>query len=685
MSKQIEAKLTCPNCHHQFSFTLYRTIWGEYPDNRELVMSDSINVATCPFCKTTSKLDFSFFYTNQPQHFAVWWEPEYDSQIDTDSQGYARMLGADSYLANAPRIKDWNEFKDTILKFETGELEGEAEAKTEETQNLMEGFVEYLKEEQKENTERPDIIKEFERLNVRGEMNLSKLKDFLKQGLDVNSRNSVERTPLMSCSEDPESIKLLLEAGADPNLQDTYGLTALHLLSSRGAPSSLESIRLLLNSEADPNLRQKDGMTALVQLCAMSQNSGLAASRGSDSKLKVDVCRLLLELGADPNIQDKEGNTALMHLCLMHTLGFNDYKDINNPLVKLCEVLLSLGADPNVKNGQGQTAFMLLIARKSDEIKPKVYFDVLDYLLSSGADFDIANVTSVLVATWDQDDKYGRNFVKAVLRRLLASGAEPDPDTRRILKLNKYSPSEEKLSEIKCYMRENLHSIIREHRHIKTSNECLLHYQKQWSRSSDDPVVELAESLYPYWSEDECSGLSKSRDMSWYKLNGSRYEISAFGCSKASIRKVLIRVLSEVLEEEREIERKSIENNLRFCKGKDGFSPRFIVITIFSAVFFSLLFGVFFSVFIKGDISPALLGIYCGVFVGSGLPIAWLTLMDHKEIKGRQTDEEICHLRYIWFKFLVLRRNKEEFLKEEIPFPDTIVRPRVGESRSFNK
>lgn len=61
MSKRIEAKISCPGCVNQFDFTLYRTIWGEYPENRELVMSDKINVATCPNCKKATKLPYLLF------------------------------------------------------------------------------------------------------------------------------------------------------------------------------------------------------------------------------------------------------------------------------------------------------------------------------------------------------------------------------------------------------------------------------------------------------------------------------------------------------------------------------------------------------------------------------------------------------------------------------------------------
>ena len=75
MSKRIEAKITCPNCQNQFDYTLFRSIWGEYPANRELVMKDKINVAICNQCGIATKLNYPFIYTNAKQCFAVWWEP----------------------------------------------------------------------------------------------------------------------------------------------------------------------------------------------------------------------------------------------------------------------------------------------------------------------------------------------------------------------------------------------------------------------------------------------------------------------------------------------------------------------------------------------------------------------------------------------------------------------------------
>lgn len=147
MSKRVEARITCPKCNHQFDFNLYRSIWGEYPENRELVMSDEINVATCPSCGTSTKLSFPFLYTHTPKpSFAVWWEPEYDSQIDSDSEGYIKMLGEGNYLATAPRITDWNDFKKTILKYERGELKAKEGVIGKKMHGQMQGFLKHIQE-----------------------------------------------------------------------------------------------------------------------------------------------------------------------------------------------------------------------------------------------------------------------------------------------------------------------------------------------------------------------------------------------------------------------------------------------------------------------------------------------------------------------------------------------------------
>lgn len=124
MSKKIKAEFQCPNCDNMFKSTLYRSIWGKFQENRDLVMNDLINVIECPSCRYKEKVEFSLFY-NDPQVFCgVWWEPYPDPLIDKDAKFWAENLGSDNYMAKALRVKDWQEFKDTINKYYTGELKG---------------------------------------------------------------------------------------------------------------------------------------------------------------------------------------------------------------------------------------------------------------------------------------------------------------------------------------------------------------------------------------------------------------------------------------------------------------------------------------------------------------------------------------------------------------------------------
>lgn len=59
------------------------------------------------------------------------------------------MMGAGNYLATAPRIKDWEDFKNTILKFERGELKAKPATVSKEMQDQMQGFLKHLQDKNK--------------------------------------------------------------------------------------------------------------------------------------------------------------------------------------------------------------------------------------------------------------------------------------------------------------------------------------------------------------------------------------------------------------------------------------------------------------------------------------------------------------------------------------------------------
>jgi ankyrin repeat protein len=91
-----------------------------------------------------------------------------------------------------------------------------------------------------------------------------------------------------------EAVALLLARGADVDARGTGWMTGTPLHSAASG-SHTESMRVLLDSGADPNARQSHGYTPLQA----------AAQNGS-----IDDTELLLAHGADPSIANDDGATA---------------------------------------------------------------------------------------------------------------------------------------------------------------------------------------------------------------------------------------------------------------------------------------------------------------------------------------------------------------------------------------
>ncbi|MDX8398040.1 MAG: ankyrin repeat domain-containing protein [Mariprofundaceae bacterium] len=77
----------------------------------------------------------------------------------------------------------------------------------------------------------------------------------LHSGTDVNTRDTKQNTALHLATKHQHvnSIRLLIEHGADVNAQNDYASTALHLTEK-----NMEAIRILLEAAADPNMQDKD-------------------------------------------------------------------------------------------------------------------------------------------------------------------------------------------------------------------------------------------------------------------------------------------------------------------------------------------------------------------------------------------------------------------------------------------
>jgi len=89
-------------------------------------------------------------------------------------------------------------------------------------------------------------------------------------------------------SGDSRMVKMLLINGADPDIQDENGRTALILATENGDKAV---VQMLLEKKAKLNVQDKDGRTALL----------LAAANGDKA-----VVELLLENGVDLSVQGSQ-------------------------------------------------------------------------------------------------------------------------------------------------------------------------------------------------------------------------------------------------------------------------------------------------------------------------------------------------------------------------------------------
>ena len=124
----------------------------------------------------------------------------------------------------------------------------------------------------------------------------------LRYGVDVDGRNKPsDATPLLMAlfRHQMEAVRLLLAAGADPNVVGDEGDSPLRWCVER---DDLETAEMLLRCGADKTINGVGGLKGMTAL-------GHAVSR-----LNIPVIKLLLGAGADPEALDANYQTAREHL-----------------------------------------------------------------------------------------------------------------------------------------------------------------------------------------------------------------------------------------------------------------------------------------------------------------------------------------------------------------------------------
>ncbi|CAM9577804.1 unnamed protein product [Pylaiella littoralis] len=162
---------------------------------------------------------------------------------------------------------------------------------------------------------------------------LDVVKVLLQRGADVNSKDKDNITALMEASimDHRDVVKHLLKEGAEVDAKTTTGVTALWLAAGEGRKAVAAD---LIAKGADVNNRRTDGITAVM-----------AAAVGGHK----DVVKMLVDASAGVSEQDQDGLTALMNAA---EIGAGE----------IVTFMLNKGADPNVMSETGFTSLILAAA-----------------------------------------------------------------------------------------------------------------------------------------------------------------------------------------------------------------------------------------------------------------------------------------------------------------------------------
>ena len=130
--------------------------------------------------------------------------------------------------------------------------------------------------------------------------NQKHLQIFCKDLSKINIPDECGWTPLYRTiiAGDIFASTLLLNNGADPNIQCTMGETPLYQAVDM---EKIDHVKLLLKNDANPNITNDDGLTPL-HIAVMKQN--------------ITIVKILLKYGADPNLKSKLYEQTPLHLAI---------------------------------------------------------------------------------------------------------------------------------------------------------------------------------------------------------------------------------------------------------------------------------------------------------------------------------------------------------------------------------
>ena len=256
----------------------------------------------------------------------------------------------------------------------------------------------------------------------------------LEAGADPNARNQQEATPLIYAAWNFEKTRLLVEKGAEVNVAAKNGTTPLMMAAS--AFGNIGSVRYLLDRGALPKATDALGGDALIRAAWMSdpQAAALLLAKGANAhnadragmtalQMAPDFAdcervTLLLKAGADANSfntfagQVKNGPIALVHLTpLMLAAPYGDAETIGT--------LLKAGARVNEVDSRKMSPLMLAIA--TDQAKPAS----VRQLIAAGADVNAKDQNGETALDWAR--KFRNPEILSILESAGAQGRDIRP------------------------------------------------------------------------------------------------------------------------------------------------------------------------------------------------------------------------------------------------------------------
>jgi ankyrin repeat protein len=289
---------------------------------------------------------------------------------------------------------------------------------------------------------------------------LESVKIVLSAGADVNQTTGYGWSPLLVATQN-RYYKLgayLLDHGADPNLANKGGWVPLYLATDnrniengdypvrKGDMDHLDFIKLLLDKGANVNVRLKDSTETRTVFTNqwLDENGATAFLRASQSGDLV-LMKLLLSRGADPKIKTELGVTALAVAAGIGWVEGITYEWSPKDTLEAVRMLLDLGLDPNAQADTGRVALHGAAHKGATE--------VVQLLADRGARLDIRDYGNtdnrgskeLATHTWQPVD-YADGLVRVgvqsaiphpetglLLRKLMAAKGLPAPPVGRTL------------------------------------------------------------------------------------------------------------------------------------------------------------------------------------------------------------------------------------------------------------